>query len=110
MNCWSRWPAFHRGSLTPNGLKVVETDGQGRDDGQPLRPATGQEIKAEQKKAKRRRKQKEYRHLESRGLTPSIGMNKARGFFAELITVAGKNRDKVRRVRRKVYFTRFADR
>ncbi len=44
------------------------------------------------------------------GLTPPIGMNKARGFIAELITVAGKNRDKVRRVRRKVYFTRFADR
>jgi hypothetical protein len=42
----------------PDWLKVVEADGQGQEDGKPLRPSSGQEIKHEQEKAKRRRKAK----------------------------------------------------
>ena len=41
----------------PDWLKVVEAE-DGHEGGQPLRPATGAEIKAEQARAKKRRKQK----------------------------------------------------
>ena len=51
----------------PDWLATVE--GNGQEDGEPLRPASGQEINAEQRKAKIRRQKKTetMRKLRSRG-------------------------------------------
>ena len=51
---------FPQKCVDPNWLKIVEADGQGdgQPTGKPLRPATGAEIRAEQAKAKNRRKAK----------------------------------------------------
>jgi hypothetical protein len=47
---------FPNKAIDPDWMKTLEQDGQ--EDGQPLRPSSGQQIKAEGEKAKRRRKQK----------------------------------------------------
>jgi hypothetical protein len=48
---------FSEKIVDPEWLKVVEADGH-QETGKPPPPASGQEVKAEQAKAKKRRKQK----------------------------------------------------
>jgi hypothetical protein len=48
---------FPEKCISPDWLQTLEGDGQG-EGGKPLRPSSGQQIKAEAEKAKRRRKQK----------------------------------------------------
>lgn len=50
--------SFPEKAINPDWMRTLEQDGQGEADGEPRRPARGQEIKAEQKKAAARRKQK----------------------------------------------------
>jgi hypothetical protein len=47
--------SFSEKAIDPNWLQTLEADGQEK---APLRPSSGQEIRAEQKKVARRRKQK----------------------------------------------------
>ena len=49
---------FDSKAISPDWLAQVEDDGQGEAAGKPPRPSSGQEIRAEQEKAKRRRAQK----------------------------------------------------
>lgn len=49
---------FPEKAISPDWLRRLEADGQGQDGGEPIRPSSGQQIKAEAEKAKRRRKQK----------------------------------------------------
>ena len=60
---------FSEKAINPDCLESLQTDGQGEAAGNSLRPSSGQEIKAEQKKAERRRKQKTatMRRLRARG-------------------------------------------
>jgi hypothetical protein len=44
--------------IEPDWLERLEADEQGQEGGKPPRPASGQEVKAEQEKAKRRREKK----------------------------------------------------
>ena len=59
--------SFSEKIIDPGWLQSLEADGQGKDE--HLRPSSGQEIKAEQKKAARRRKQKTatMRRLRAKG-------------------------------------------
>ena len=63
----SELASFPEKAIDPDWMKTLEADGQ--EDGKPLRPSSGQEIKAEAEKAKRRRRQKTetMRRLRAKG-------------------------------------------
>ena len=60
---------FPNKAIDPDWLQNVEADGQGQDGGKPSRPSSGQQIKAEQEKAKirRRKKTETMRKLRAKG-------------------------------------------
>ena len=49
---------FSSKAISPDWLETLEADGEAPRTGKPPRPSSGVEIKAEQAKAKKRRKQK----------------------------------------------------
>ena len=50
--------SFSEKCINPDWLETLEADGQGQEDGKSPRPSSGQEIRAEQRKAKIRRQKK----------------------------------------------------
>ncbi|HEY5813388.1 MAG TPA: hypothetical protein VIT23_12145, partial [Terrimicrobiaceae bacterium] len=80
---------FSEKAIDPNWMKTLEADGPGEGDEPRIRPSSGQQIKAEQKKAKIRRRKKtddaktSRQRLKSSGSSQSCTMSRHARTFAK---------------------------